>query len=206
MLLLTTSLLGCDGDLRSPDWEGDVFLTISGPVEPGLPDAPGALEAVLAWAWVLDGQLGATVEPVRFEPRVYRYSLDVVRPPDPAEGAAMPAPEGVESDALLGAAVLYARADPDAGLPSPDPFLLWTSLLDGRIDRDALSAPAGITLLGTWTEHRLGLAKEGPVPAIMSDVPHDLVLLRNDPSGPWAVVAGAGERDELQGVPLGPFF
>lgn len=206
-------LLACSDRLHGPDWEGGTYLQIQGPIEGGVVEEP--VQAALVWTWVVDDTVGASAELVPFEPIVGGYQLDVSHPPEtPVGNLAAPADLTLLGRAVVvvGTVVLLTGAGTPELEVEPVPAL--SALLDGELPTPALRAGTH-TVVGGWTEHRLG-ALGGTEVGVVADLPGwtgEPCPLEQLQSGlalyaiaadrcPWHAVAAPGSVDVLQDIPI----
>lgn len=227
-LLILPLLVGCGGELVRVGSDDLVFFRISGVVE-ARPDALGAEPGgAVAWIWEESGRSHGFVQRVGLEPRVFRYILDVPRPPTQAD---LPTPDapgapfvGVPGiSVVVGLPILYAPAiddDDSTGLEVDASVVgdwLRGTLLDATIlvrptaqsDARLLSATIDHLLIGsTATPSVDQLAQHPDFGATLScgldQVIAGLTLYRRPllPCAPWEALATAGERTEFQGVAM----
>jgi len=214
--------VGCQGSTGEGD-EG--FLRLVGPVEPGVEATGERTRAFVAWAWVVDGQLGGTVQEVPFEPRVYAYALDVPGPPEP-KGSQGRAPDGLRDLPALSwglpiliepkhdgpiTATVDARAllEWAVGIGPRDDLLMVHPVDGGQVA--AFTSDYLLVAMETGT----GLSQLGAADAwdpAGAWCPFDRVVsgltlydTTSSECGGWRPLASPGERTEFQGVSMTPW-
>jgi len=224
-VLALALLVSCQGTPRGPDDDGGPYLRVVGPVDPDVAATGEHTRAAIAWAWVVDGQIGGAVQRVPFEPRVNAYALDVGSPPEARlQGDA---PEGLRDlPALLwGLPILVEATDDGPLLASVDPLGLvaWAA---GRGPRDGLITvhPPGAAEVIAYTPGYLLAAMEATSADRLASDPAwppegtwcafdpivaGLTLYEEDPNpdpcGRWRPLARPGDRTEFQGVSMVPW-
>lgn len=224
--LLLIGLVGCEARLLDAEWSGGTFLEITGPVDRSVAGGSGELRAAIAWAWIAGGEVGASVEDVPFEPRVYQYDVTIEHPPSPDAAAVTVEAPGVFAakpslGLLLGTALLYTSPDGSSLELADGPQPVLDALIAPGARADGLRIPDGGTILASWSDHRLGAAvglgsasrfdeivgwSDAPPLCGVDAMAAGLTLYRraSDDCERWVPVATAGERTEFQGVPLVP--
>lgn len=215
--------VACQGAPRGPDDDGGPFVRIVGPVSPEVEATGERTRGAIAWAWVVDGQVGGAVQWVPFEPRVLAYALDVgVPPPAVVDG---PAPDGLTGlPALLWGVPILVEPSSDAPLvASVDPVGLieWAAGHRGREGLVALHPPDGGQVVATTPDYLLAAMEATGDTRLSADpawvqagpwcafdqVVAGLTLYDAEPSacGSWNPLASPGERTEFQGVAMEPW-
>ncbi|MCB9678965.1 MAG: hypothetical protein H6737_27940 [Alphaproteobacteria bacterium] len=214
MILL---LAACADTLARPDWDGGVFLELSGPIEGDVDVSDATVWAMGVWTWVREDRVGAAAVPLPFEPEIQGYRVGIAHPPEPEVGDVIAPPDLQRLGAatvLVGTVVLVAGPDVPPDL-EVEPVPTLAALLDG-VTPTTLRSDAGFEVVAGWPAHRLAaLGEAGDAqrvdalpgwtgePCELAGVAPGVALYALGPC-PWEPVAPAGAESRIDGVPLAP--